>query len=211
MNIDLGKCCNEPSNVLLPNQERAPSVNVLRWTNAVLGRRGDFRLKGALLPGNFILIKTALRSSFWLKQFLGGWECRWNPCGLLQVGVNDPFAASFGQSAVHAALREPRLPSLSAQLLPWVWYFLLAGNFTFWRHRCKGFILNTLQGRFVQCEFNSKIHHYHRNCQLPISSGGKEGLCPHCGSISPTYDVRLEMKMPKKPVFLPHQRQLRKE
>ncbi|XP_059482836.1 histone-lysine N-methyltransferase EHMT2 isoform X2 [Neocloeon triangulifer] len=76
---------------------------------------------------------------------------------------------------------------------------------------CPGCGIFCSQGRFVQCEFNGKVHHFHRNCQLPIGSGGKEGLCPHCGSMSPTFDVRLEMKMPKKPVFLPHQRQLRKD
>ncbi|CAB3372667.1 Hypothetical predicted protein [Cloeon dipterum] len=76
---------------------------------------------------------------------------------------------------------------------------------------CSGCGIFCSQGRFVQCETNGKFHHYHRNCQLPVAGGGKDGLCPHCGAVSPAFDVRLIMKMPKKPVFLPHQRKLRKD
>ncbi|KAK7079725.1 Histone-lysine N-methyltransferase ehmt1, partial [Halocaridina rubra] len=66
------------------------------------------------------------------------------------------------------------------------------------------------QGIFYECSWdqNGTRHYYHKLCALLL---GKSSLCPHCGTDQGPREVRLELKMSRKPVIYLKQQQERKE
>ncbi|XP_047502788.1 histone-lysine N-methyltransferase EHMT2-like [Penaeus chinensis] len=66
------------------------------------------------------------------------------------------------------------------------------------------------QGVFYECSWDKQgtRHYYHKLCGLVLSD---LVLCPHCGTEEPPKEVRLELKLNRKPVIYLKQHQERKE